>query len=303
MIDLSIIIVNYNSKNYLRGCLDSILNQNHKVSIEIFVSDNNSSDGSIDMIKSDFPQVTLIENKDNIGYSAAANRAIRESSGRYVLILNNDIEVLNDSLNLMVDTMVKNPTIGLLGCRLLNSNYTLQQSFGYFNLGFLSEAIQKIFFNRYKRGNRLVGRYLYKIHKKFKEVDWISGACIMTRREAMDDVGLMDEHYFMFFEEIDLCNRVRKTGWKIYYTPDAKMIHHGGKSSSAEFDRIMIEYRKSQLYFYKKHYGVSYMKILKLYLILKISFLYIKDTIRGLLTEKDTNKVPGILLSVIWRYK
>ncbi len=303
MVDLSIIIVNYNSKYYLRQCLNSIFNSPNKFKIEVFVSDNNSNDGSTDMIRREFPHVILIENKDNIGYSAAANMAIRESSGRYILILNNDIEVLNSSLNMMVDTMVNNPAIGLLGCRLLNSNDTLQQSFGYFNLGFLSEAIQKIFFNRYKRGNRLVGRYLYKIHSKFREVDWISGACIMARREAMDDVGLMDENYFMFFEEIDLCNRVRKKGWKICYTPNAKMIHHGGKSSSAEFDRIMIEYRKSQLYFYKKHYGVLYMKILKLYLILKISFLYIKDAIRGLLTEKDTNEVPGILISVIWRYK
>lgn len=303
MVDLTIIIVNYNSMAYLKKCLNSIINSQYKVNVDIFVSDNNSKDGSIDMVKNEFPQVFLIENKNNLGYSGAANRAIRQSSGRYILILNNDIEVLDNPLDLMVERINRDSDIGLLGCMLLNSDKTLQQSFGYFNLGFLSEAIQKIFFNRYKRGNRLVGRYLYKIHKKFREVDWISGACIMARRDAMDDVGLMDENYFMFFEEIDLCNKVRKKGWKICYTPDAKMIHHGGKSSSAEFDRIMIEYRKSQLYFYKKHYGVSYMKILKLYLILKISFLYIKNTIKGLLKEKDTNEVPGILLSVIWRYK
>lgn len=303
MIDLSIIIVNYNSRNYLRQCLNSIFESSVKSKIEVFVSDNSSQDGSTDMVKKEFPDVILIENKNNIGYSAAANKAIRESSGRYILILNNDIEVLDGSLDLMMDIMNKYPDIGILGCKLLNSDKTLQQSFGYFSLGFLSEAIQKYFYNRYKKGNRLVGRYLNWIHRKFREVDWISGACLMVRRRAMEDVGLMDENYFMFFEEIDLCNRVRKKGWKIFYTPDVRMIHHGGKSSGSEFERIMIEYRKSQLYFYKKHYGITYMKILKLYLILKISFLYIKDALRGLIKGENTSDLSRMLLSIIWRYR
>jgi GT2 family glycosyltransferase len=302
MVDLSIIIVNYNSKYYLRRCLNSILDY-PQITREIFVSDNKSTDGSIEIIKKEYPHVFLIENNDNIGYSSAANRAIKESSGRYILIINNDIEVLNNSLQMMIETMDSHPNIGLLGCRLLNTDGTLQQSFGYFNLGFLSEAIQKLFFNRYKKGNRLVGSYLGKIHKKFREVDWISGACIMTRRKALEDVGMMDENYFMYFEEIDLCNRVRKKGWNICYTPDAKMIHHGGKSSDINFDMIMVEYRRSQLYFYKKHYGTLYMNILKMYLILKISYHYIKEEITGFIKKRNTNNIPRTLLSVVWRYK
>lgn len=306
MIDLTVIIVNYNSKDCLKTCLNSILTYSLKAKIEIFVSDNNSHDGSIYMVKNYFPQVYLIENGDNIGYSAAANKAIRQSSGKYILILNNDTEILNNSIDTMVDIMDKMQDVGILGCRLLNSDGTLQQSFGYFNLGFLSEAIQKFFFNRYKRGNRFVGSYLNRIHNKFREVDWISGACIMVRRKAIEDVELMDENYFMYFEEIDLCNRIREKGWKIYYTPEAKMIHHGGKSSNFNYDMIMIEYRKSQMYFYKIHYGILYLKILKMYLILKTSFLYIRNSLKGLLKENNTNsatKVPRRLLSVIWRYK
>lgn len=303
MVDLTIIIVNYNSMAYLKKCLNSIINSQYKVNVEIFVSDNNSKDGSIDMVKNEFPQVFLIENKNNLGYSGAANRAIRQSSGRYILILNNDIEVLDNPLDLMVERINRDSDIGLLGCMLLNSDKTLQQSFGYFKYGFISEAIQKIIFNRYRNENSLMGRYLVKTHKKFREVDWIRGACIMARRKAMEDVGLMDENYFMYFEEVDLCKRIWRKGWRICYFPDAKMIHHGGISSDANFDMIMIEYRKSQLYFYKKHYGVAYMKILKLYLILKTSYNYIKKEIKGDIKRRNSNNISRELLSVIWRYK
>lgn len=303
MVDLTIIIVNYNSMAYLKKCLNSIINSQYKVNVEIFVSDNNSKDGSIDMVKNEFPQVFLVENKNNLGYSGAANRAIRQSSGRYILILNNDIEVLDNPLDLMVERINRDSDIGLLGCMLLNSDKTLQQSFGYFKYGFISEAIQKFIFNRYRNENSLMGRYLVKTHKKFREVDWIRGACIMARRKAMEDVGLMDENYFMYFEEVDLCKRIWRKGWRICYFPDAKMIHHGGISSDANFDMIMIEYRKSQLYFYKKHYGVAYMKILKLYLILKTSYNYIKKEIKGDIKRRNSNNISRELLSVIWRYK
>lgn len=309
MVDISVIIVNYNSKDYLRGCIDSIDRFPHEIKIEILVSDNNSTDGSIDMIKNDFPQIRLIENKDNIGYSAAANKAIRKSSGRYILILNNDIEALEGSLDTLVKTMDEHPDIGLLGCMLLNSDGTLQQSFGYFNLGFLSEVVQKFILNRYRKGNRLIGNYLRWAHKNFREVDWIKGACIMARRQAIDAVGLMDENYFLYFEEIDLCNRVRKGGWKVCYTPEARMIHYEGKSTTINSDKAMIEYRKSQLYFYKKHYGSFHMRMLKGYLIIKIFFgRYVGNILINSLKGKKKGKAksgldPGQLLSVIWRYR
>lgn len=268
MLDLSIVIVNYNAKAYLRKCLLSI--RGHGFTYEIIVVDNNSMDGSAEMVREEFPDVHLIANKGNKGFSPANNQGARVSRGRYILLLNNDTVVSPESLKTMLAIMEKNPGVGLLGCRLRNSDGTLQQSFGR-DINFFYDFFRKYVTNLYSKWqNPLVGKYLIWRHATEKEVAWVKGACMLLRRQAFFDVDLMDENFFMFFEEVDLSIRVRELGWKVLYTPDAEIIHFGGTSTSTNNYRALIEYRRSQLYFYKKHYGKPGEMLIRLYLYAKV---------------------------------
>ena len=276
-LDLSIVIVNYNAKNYLRNCLLSILSIPRNFTYEIIVVDNKSLDGGVEMIKDEFSDIRLIENQSNKGFSAANNQGARVSRGKNILLLNNDTIIPSGSLETMISIMDKNPGVGLLGCRLKNGDGTLQQSFGK-SINFFYDFFRKYITNLYwKRKNHLIGKYLIWRHDKSKEVAWVKGACMLVRRQALFDVDLMDENFFVFFEEVDLSLRIRQLGWKILYTPSAEIIHFGGVSTSTLQFRSLIEYRKSQLYFYKKHYGKTGETLIRLYFyakIFKTSLLY-----------------------------
>lgn len=272
---LSIVIVNYNSKDYLRECFYSIQETAANLEHEIIVIDNHSFDGSVEFIRKVFPEVTLIANKFNYGFSRACNQGIKISKGRYILLLNNDTVLLPHALEDMIAVMEQSPGIGLLGCKLLNTDRSLQQSFGKVT-GFLNEFGRKYFINLYEKyKNPLVGKFLNWAHTEEKEVEWVKGACMLLRRQAIFDADLMDENYFMYMEEVDLSIRVKQLGWKVVYTPKAQIIHHGGGSTATNSYRASVEYRKSQLYFYKKHYGKSGLFKLRAYLYCKLGMNYL----------------------------
>lgn len=289
-LDLSIIIVNFNARDYLGECLRSIALNTHRVRYETFVVDNASDDGSCAMVKSEFPWVRLFENATNVGFSRANNQAIRESTGEFVLLLNNDTLVLPQAIDVMVETMRSRPKVGVIGCTLRNSDMSVQISFGRM-ISMRNELWLKLMSDRYKRGNRLVKRFLEHRSRREHFPDWVSGACLLVRADALRAVDLMDENFFMYTEEVDLCHRIRKLGYRVLYTPKAEIIHFGGRSTETNIAKTIIEYRRSQLYFYKKHYGLPRMRAVKLYLLTKIRFSELR-----LLISRPTHAAADLAL-------
>ena len=282
VLELSIITVNYKSADHLIECLRSIKENLKNLEYEIIVIDNASGDRSVGKIQAAFSDIVLIENKTNLGFSKANNQGIRRSRGRYILLLNNDTVVLPNALEAMVGVLKRSADIGIVGCRLLNPDKTPQQSFGS-AAGFIGDLLQSTFSNTLfaNSSNPIVEKILARLHRSGKKVGWVCGACMLCRRDSLEETGLLDENFFMYKEDMDLCISFRKKNWGIYYTPDAPIIHHLGASVSAKPFETAIEYRKSQLYFYKKHYGWMGLLCLKIYLygkfIRKLSVSFLVD--------------------------
>ncbi len=254
--DLTIIIVNWNVKEFLKKCLESVYKFTQGLEFEVFVVDNNSSDGSRDMVKAEFPQVSLIANNENYGFSKANNQALRAARGGYLVLLNPDTELIDNSMKAMVDFMDSRPDIGAIGCKLIYPEGDTQHSCRHFpslftdlmeNLYLDSFFPKSHFFNRYRMGDWA--------HNDLREVDQPYGACLLFRREVMKKIGLMDERFFMYYDEVDLCYRIKKTGGKIYFVPDIKIIHYANRSSNQV--SVTCEHYKyrSKFLFFDKHYG------------------------------------------------
>ncbi len=255
-IALSIVIVNWNTKEHLANCLRSI---GGGVTLEVIVVDNASNDGSPNMVETEFPQARLIKNELNLGFARAINQGIGLSRGRYLLLLNSDTLLEGCALEEMVRSMDDHPEAGSMGPRLvLPDGLPQPYSFGCDpTLGYLL-----------RRGLGLLLRKGY-LHDwgtdEIKEVDWVSGASMMLRREALEDIGLLDENFFLYFEDNDLCLRLRQKGWKVYFNPRIEVVHLGGESLIKN-KSARAEYYKSLLYFYRKHYGKFAASLLTLLL-------------------------------------
>ncbi|MBU1148901.1 glycosyltransferase family 2 protein [Patescibacteria group bacterium] len=231
--DLSIIILNYKAKGLLKQCLKGIELVKPALDFEVIVVDNASGDGSIDMVKEQFPWVKLIENPYNTGYAAGNNVAIRQAQGKYVMILNPDITILNQSIMELYHFMEKNPKAGLIGPKLINPDGSTQMSCRRF------PTIKTIIYRRTPLGKlpgaqKLLKRFLMIDweHRDAKQVDWLLGACLFTKREAINKVGLLDERFFLYFEDVDWCRRFWQAGYKVYYLPQAEMVHYHRRLSA-----------------------------------------------------------------------
>ena len=265
-LDLSIIVVTYNSRRHVRDCLESIQRTAKSIDHEVIVVDNASQDGTPDILRNEFPNVRLIANPENRGFAPGNNQGISQSRGRTILLLNPDTLVLPKTLATLLKEMNQSPETGLLGCRLLNADRSLQQSYGY-EVSVRNEIIRKIFINLWEN-HRFppVGWVLRSLHSRKREVDWVKGACMLLRRQVLLDAKLMDETFFMYLEDADLCQRIRQSGWQVRYTPEAEVIHFGGGSVRSNPERSALEYRRSQLHYFKKHLGETSLKALKIYL-------------------------------------
>jgi len=249
--DLSIIIVNWNAKDFLVACLESIFAAASGLSLEVIVVDNASEDGSAAAVAQAFPQVRWIENATNRGFAAANNQGIRVSRGRYVLLLNPDTVVRPGALSTLVEFMEAHAEAGACGAKLLNSDGSLQKCVGRF-LSLGNEFLEKFVLPRVVKVSR--GRYLARAYATAKEVEVVSGACLLLRREALSQVGLLDEAFFLYLEEVDLCLRLAQAQWKTYLVPEAEVVHHLGRSAAKNSHRAALERRRSQLHFYRKHH-------------------------------------------------
>lgn len=251
--DLSIVIVNWNAKNYLQDCLNSIIDNSSGLNIEIIVVDNASTDKSVETIKIYFPQTVLIENHDNRGFGAANNQGIKISKAEYVLLLNPDTIVLPDALTNMVKFMETERDAGIVGCKILETDGTINTSVRKFPT--LFTEITHLISTKKKNSTELSQeRFDYN---KTCEVDSLSGCCLLIRKESIRNIGYFDEEYFMYADDIDVCYRMKKSNFKVFYFSDAQVVHHGGKSSEQAGFRTSVESFKSIRKYFKKHHNLA----------------------------------------------
>ena len=258
--DLSIIIVNWNSKEYLRKCIASILAETHGIEFEIVVIDNASFDSSGEMLRQCYPQVPFMQAEKNLGFAKANNAAFHKSRGRHVLFLNPDTELFGPAVNMMFDYLQQLPRAGAIGCKLLNADKTVQtsciQSFPtILNQILDSEILRALWPKSSLWGNAP----LFGDQNGPAEVEAIAGACVMLKRSVFEQVGMFSEDYFMYAEDIDLCYKIRQADYKNYYVPNAAVIHFGGASTQQRpSDFSVIIMRESVWRFLRKTRGKTY---------------------------------------------
>jgi GT2 family glycosyltransferase/lipopolysaccharide/colanic/teichoic acid biosynthesis glycosyltransferase len=270
--DVSVIIVNYNVRDFLEQCLHSLRRACQHLKAEVMVVDNASRDSSTQMVKRRFPWVQLMENRVNVGFARANNQALKRASGRYILLINPDTLAREDTVEAMSEFMDAHPEAGAVGCKILNPDGTLQLSC---RRSFPTPwvALSKILgLGRLFPWSRLFGKYnlTYLDSDKTAEVDALSGSFMFLRPEALKKVGLLDEEYFMYGEDLDLCYRIKKAGWKIYYVPTTQIIHYKGRSTEASASTVLDFYR-AMVIFVRKHLRRKYLFFLHWFLTLGIA--------------------------------
>jgi len=257
MVDLSIVIVSWNVRDLLRRCLHSILDTQHSVRVEVIVVDNASTDSSSDMVPAEFPAVHVITNQENRGFPVANNQGLAVAQGRHVLLLNPDTEVMDAEVGLatMVAFADAHPNVGMVGPQLLNPDGSVQSSRRRFPT-LATAAFESTWLEPYA-SRRLLARYylLDRPDDVVQDVDWVTGAAMMARREAIEQVGPLDEGFFMYSEELDWCKRFREAGWRVVYLPTARIVHHVGKSSEQVVTARHIHFQTSKVRYFRKHHG------------------------------------------------
>lgn len=302
--DLSIVIVSWNVRDLIQKCLLSIYPPGNPAPVgqprrpllpfdtdsfclEIIVVDNASTDSSVEMVRQAFPQTTLIVNADNKGFTGGSNQGIAASRGRYVLLLNPDTKVLDDALTRMVAYMDAHPDVGALGPMLLNPDSSVQSSrrrFPTSATAFLESTTLQSWFPRHR-----VLRDYYALDKSddaIVRVDWVQGACLLARREALDQVGLLDDGYFMYSEELDWCRRAKAAGWEVVYFPEAKVIHHGGQSSEQVKAFQIIQFNRSKIRYFRKYHGLPIAALLQAFLLINYSYQLLLETAKWAVGHK-----------------
>lgn len=250
--DLSVVIVNWNTRDLLHHCLLSVHKAVHGLELEVYVVDNASRDDSVALVREHFPLVHLVENATNAGFARANNQAIRQSTGRYVVLLNSDTEACPGALEILIKFMDLYPDAGGCGPRLLNADGSLQASCHpmltpgreFWRLVFLDRLWPQAIYHQEEWDPTIPHR-----------VEVIKGACLLLRRAALDQVGPLDEQYFMYTEEVDLCYRLAQAGWELWWVPQAMVKHYGEASSKQVPEAMYLQLYRSKVQFYRKFGG------------------------------------------------
>ncbi len=259
--DISICIVTYKARDFLRECLRSIEDTTRRFQYEVIVVDNGSQDGTIELLEDEFPTVSIVQNEVNAGFTRPMNQALEISIGRYLLQLNPDTEVLLDALDKLAAFMDEHPEVGICGPKVLNRDLTLQKSCRRGEsrpLAVLSHflGLAKIF-----PEDKRFGEYhlTYKDEDEIHQVAGVAGSCMLIRRDVIDQIGFLDERFFAYQEDADLCFRAREAGWKIFYYPEAQVIHYGGQGGSRVHPyRSIYEWHRSYWLYYRKNLAKDY---------------------------------------------
>jgi GT2 family glycosyltransferase len=257
MIRLSIVIVSYNARADLEGCLRSLVSHGPGVKHEIVVVDNASRDDTVETLRARWPSIRLVEAGGNLGFSRANNIGIRQSSGELVLLLNGDTLVPSGAIDALVAVLDRRPDVAVVGPRLVDARGRAELSFGPMISPF-NELRQKL----RARGS------VERLTSTEREVDWVSGACLLVRRADAEAVGLLDERFFMYTEDVDFCAAVRARGRRVLFAPSAEVVHLRGRSRQTAPRAAEAAYRRSQLAFYEKHHP-RWAPVLRAYLRLR----------------------------------
>jgi len=283
---LSIIIVSWNTRDLLEACLKSVDAGRGGLNLEVIVVDNGSTDGTPNLLELDYPWVRLVARDDNVGFPKGNNIGLSEARGRFLLLLNPDTEIVGDALPKMVQYLERRHAVGIVGAQLLNPDGSIQSSrrrfptlaTGFFESTWLQSLAPQSMMDRY---------YAEDLPDDVEsEVDWLVGACLMTRREVLDVVGLLDEAYFMYSEELDWCRRVKESGWKIIYYPDAKILHHVGKSSEQAVTARHINYQRAKLRYFRKFHGKLASGFLRIILLMNYGVQILLEGSKGVIGNK-----------------
>jgi len=264
---LSIVIVTYNSAGQIDACLASLSAHPPSVDHETLIVDNASPDDTAAAVRQRWPGVRVIDAGANVGFATANNIGIRQTVGELVLLLNPDTVVPAGAIDTLVASLDARPDAASVGPRLIDATGRAELSFGAM-IGPLAELRQKLLVNGNDRGAPLVGAYVDRVTRRAREVDWVSGACLLVRRADAEAVGLIDERYFMYAEDADFCAALRLRGRKVLFTPDAQVVHLRGRSVASMPRATEMAYRRSQLAFYAKHHP-GWVPLLRAYLKLR----------------------------------
>jgi len=296
MIDVAVIVVSWNVRDLLHRCLTSIFaTAPPTLTLHVVVVDNASGDGSAEMVRRRFPQVQLIVNTHNRGFTAGNNQALRtlgfgkegNELPRYVLLLNPDAELVGDALETMVHFMDAHPDVGVVGPQLRFPDGRIQSSrrrFPTLATAFLESTVLQ----QWWPDNPVARRYyvLDRPDDAVQDVDWVVGACMLVRREAIEEAGLLDEGFFMYSEELDWCRRIKERGWRVVYLPTARVIHHEGQSSAQVVPARHIHFQSSKVRYFRKHHGPWIAELLRTFLLLSYVYQLVLEGSKWLLGHK-----------------
>ncbi len=285
MIDLSIVILSWNVRDLLDRCLTSI--RSDRYAYEIVVVDNASRDGSVALVRAKYPQVVLIANAENCGFTGGNNQGIEAAQGRAVLVLNPDTEIVGEAIDRMMGYLDHHPEVGALGPALLNPDRSIQSSRRRFPT-LTTAFFESTWLQGLAPGSILTRYYMDDVPSDtVQEVDWLNGACTLFRRAALDQVGLYDaQNFFMYSEELDLCRRIKASGWKIVYLPDAQVVHDVGKSSEQAVAARHIYYQTSKVHYFRKWHGTFQANALRLFLLGQYVWQIGLESVKGLLGHR-----------------
>jgi GT2 family glycosyltransferase len=248
---ISAIVVSYNTRDHLLRCLEALLAPTG-VSREAILVDNASTDGSVDAVRARFPEVRILANAENLGFSRANNLGLGAARGPFALVLNSDCEVRPGAVEALCAILEARPEVAIVGPRTVGTDGAPQVSFGP-SLTLLAEWRQGRLVRGVKAGDAAALRHASALAAREQEPDWVSASCFLARRTALDAVGGFDESFFLYEEDVDLCLRVRRAGWRVVYTPTAEVVHHLGRSMDRAPAVARLEYHRSHLHYYAKH--------------------------------------------------
>ncbi len=292
MVDCSIIIVSWNVADYVAACLASITSS--RFELEIIVVDSASQDDTVARVRRDFPHVRVMPQTQNVGYTRGNNIGLAAASGRHLLLLNPDTEIVGDALTPLIAYLDAHPNVGIIGPHTLNTDHTTQSTrrrFPTIPLAFLESTwLQPL------APKALLAHYYVSDlpDDGVYEVDWVQGSALMMRREVYAQIGGMDENYVMFFEELDLCKRARNAGWRVVYDGEAQIVHHGGKSTDQVAARKHIYFQESKLRYFRKYHGPAVALLLRAFLLLSYMSQMVIEGLKGLIGSKRAIRVSRV---------
>lgn len=297
MLDVSILIVSWNVSALLAQSLESILaapvslddSQPNSLQVEIIVVDSASADDTVEMLLQRFPQIRLIVQSENVGFTRGNNIALKEARGRYLLLLNPDTEIAGDAITNMAAYLDQYPAVGIIGPHTLNEDGSTQSTRRRFP-NFWIGLFESTWLQPYAPKSLL--DYYYVTDgtppDETMEVDWVQGSAMMVRREVYEQIGGLDEGYIMYSEELDWCKRAKNAGWRVVFLGEAKIIHYGGKSSEQAVARSHILFQQSKLRYFRKYHGWLTAQALRLFLLLNYLFQLATEVGKSILGHKRT---------------